>query len=128
MAAILALAAIALITLLIHEFFASGRLQAHFKQQLDHSSELNQACFTANVKVRVTAGGTIDIQDVKLQKSTGDRELDARIRAAFAQLMPMEGSPPPDMPWPITLQVVSRRADCKSERPNMAEQNTGRLR
>jgi periplasmic protein TonB len=91
----------------------AGRLQAHFKQQIDHSPELKQACFTATVKVRVSAGGTIDIQDVKLQKSTGDRGLDARIRVAFEQLLPMQDTPPSDMPWPVTLQVISRRADCK---------------
>jgi hypothetical protein len=100
----------------------AGQLQAHFKQQLDHSPELKQACFTANVKVKVSAGGTIDIQEVKLQKSSGDRGLDARIRAAFEQLMPMKDSPPPDMPWPVTLQVSSHRADCTSGRPNTAEQ------
>ncbi len=91
--------------------FAS-QLQDHLATQLNQLPELKQACYRVHIQVRVSATGVIE--DVKIRKSTGDRALDAAIGDALIELAPMATAPPSDMPWPISLEVISRRAACAS--------------
>jgi periplasmic protein TonB len=92
--------------------FAS-QVQLHLKQQLNQFEQLRQACYTVSVAVRVAASGSIE--SVRIRRSSGDRALDDAIRAAFAQLEPMDAVPPADMPWPLTLEVVSHGVSCDTD-------------
>lgn len=100
----------------------ANEVQANIQAQLNRVAALTQDCYTARVGIWVASSGSI--KDVKILKSTGDGGLDSKIRDALLQLAPMDASPPPpDMPWPIGLQVSAHRADCKVEdtsvdRPN----------
>jgi TonB family protein len=101
--------------------FAS-QIQAYIKDQLNQVASLTQDCYTVNVAVWVAATGSID--DVRIRKSTGDRILDSEIRSALLQLAPMDPAPPSDMPWPVILQMVAHRADCKPESASTAPRSS----
>jgi TonB family protein len=90
-------------------------VQAHLESQLNRFEDLRQSCYSVQVKVTVGASGVID--EVKISRSTGDHELDAKIRAALLDLAPMSATPPPGMPWPVGLKILSRRADCAAAAP-----------
>lgn len=85
-------------------------LKSYLQVQLNEVEELRRACYSVQVTVRV--GGAGQLQDVKIRKSTGDPALDAQLRSVLSSLPPMDHLPPPDMPWPVGLRIVSRRDDC----------------
>ncbi len=90
--------------------FAS-QLQSHVEEQLRPLQELQQTCYRLRVQIRVAANGSLE--DVKIPLSSGDAALDSRIRDALLGIAPLQDTPPADMPWPITLQLVSHTAGCK---------------
>ncbi|HMK84696.1 MAG TPA: TonB family protein, partial [Steroidobacteraceae bacterium] len=88
----------------------AGLLQSHLESELNRIETLRESCYSVKVEVRVDAGGSLE--SVKIRSSTGVAALDAKIKAALLGLGPMSASPPADMPWPVGLRIVSRRADC----------------
>lgn len=94
--------------------FAS-QLQTHIARELNQLSELKKTCYRVNLLVRVSDTGYIEA--VKIRKSSGHLPLDAAIEEALKGLPPMSAVPPSDMPWPVGLQVTSRRADCERAEP-----------
>ncbi|MEL7536656.1 MAG: energy transducer TonB [Pseudomonadota bacterium] len=48
------------------------------------------------------------VQNVELEGSTGDSNLDQELRMALASLRRVDERPPQDLPQPVRLQVVSR--------------------
>jgi len=90
----------------------ANQLQLHLEQQLNLIAALRRDCYRVHVAVRVVPGGAV--QEVRILKSTGNPDLDTQLRTALLQLPPMGVSPPPDMPWPVGLEVVSNRADCEA--------------
>jgi TonB family protein len=98
----------------------ANEIQEHIQAQINQIGALRQSCYTARVGIWIDAGGSIS--NVKIQKSSGDRELDSEIRGALLALPPMGAAPPSDMPWPVGLQVVAQRADCASSRTSTAPQ------
>ena len=85
-------------------------LKSYLQVRLNEVEELRRACYSLQVTVRVGSAG--QLQDVKIRKSTGDPALDAQLRSVLSSLPPIEHLPPPDMPWPVGLRIVSRRDDC----------------
>jgi len=88
----------------------ANQLQSHIKAQLNQNAELRKSCYSVRVEIRVGAGGFI--QAAKISSSSGDAALDAELRAALLNLAPLDAAPPADMPQPVGLKIVSRRANC----------------
>jgi len=88
----------------------ANQLQSHIKEQLNQYTDLRKDCYTARVDIRIAGSGFIET--AKIRSSTGDAALDAELRAALLKLAPLNAGPPPDMPQPVGLKIVSRRADC----------------
>lgn len=91
-------------------FRYADTLQSSLQTQLNEVQDLRRSCYSLEVTVRVSAEG--GIEDVKIHRTTGDPALDARIRGVLSGLHASDNPPPPDMPWPVGLRIVSRRADC----------------
>lgn len=89
----------------------AGQLQQHIEAQLNQIPELKQTCYTVRVEVRVAPGGSVE--NVKIHTSSGDAELDSRIRTALVKMPPLSAIPPSDMPWPVGLQLVSHGPGCE---------------
>jgi protein TonB len=85
-------------------------LETHMQEELNRNDALRRDCYTVQVAVRLTSSGAV--QEVKIARSTGRRELDAEIRRALESLPPLDAAPPTDIPWPVSLRIVSSRADC----------------
>lgn len=88
----------------------ANQLQSHVKEQLNQNNDLRKDCYAVRVDIRIAASGFIET--AKIRSSTGDAALDAELRAALLKLAPLNAGPPPDMPQPVGLRIVSRRADC----------------
>lgn len=88
----------------------AAQLQSYLREELNRVPEIRQACYTIHVALRLSPTGSLE--NVVIRKSTGSRALDGQISAALVDLPPVPSLPPPDMPWPVTLEIRSHRADC----------------
>jgi protein TonB len=88
------------------------RLESHVQKELNQHEDLKNVCYTIDILLRVSANGFIEEPTVK--KSTGQPELDARIKRALDSLQPLDIAPPSGLPWPVGLRIVSHRADCRA--------------
>ncbi len=88
----------------------AGKLQLHIKTGLDHVRTLERACYSIDVQIKVADTGGIEY--VNLRSSSGDRSLDTELRTALLGLAPLSDTPPANMPWPVTLRIVSRGPQC----------------
>ena len=74
--------------------------------RLSHDTQIGSKKFSVTVRVWIEPDGRI--REVKLETSTGSRDLDQRIQAALASLSKLSESPPLEMPQPVSLKIVSR--------------------
>ena len=85
----------------------AGQLKTEILTLLQDEKNIRNGSYSVQVRVWVRADGTIE--RAGLGQSTGDRERDRSIEKALGRLVGrMWQAPPPDMPQPINLRVVSR--------------------
>lgn len=74
---------------------------------------LRHRCYTVRLWVKVDAAGMLGAH---LMSSSGNAQLDAKITGVVTHLPPPTARPPPDMPWPVGLEIVSQAPDCHEGR------------
>lgn len=79
-------------------FELAGEIQSHLQKHLGRVESLRR------LRARASRAGVLAVQVVG---SSGDPRLDAQLASALERLPPMKSSPPPGMPWPVQLQLVS---------------------
>ncbi len=83
----------------------AGKVKSRIQQALEGNPRTRKAGMT--IEVRVWPDETGRISRVKLNNSTGDKELDAIVEQVLTGL---QGEPPPEgMPTPIIMRITARR-------------------
>ena len=81
-------------------------LQQILQSQLEESEKAKNAAYKVLVKVWVSTSGKVERYEV--MNSSGNTEVDATLRAILSNLRELKEAPPPDMPQPLKLRIVSR--------------------
>lgn len=81
-------------------------LQQALQDQLANSEKAKNATYKVVVKVWVSTTGTVERYEV--MNSSGNTEVDATLRTILSSLRELKEAPPPDMPQPLKLRIVSR--------------------
>jgi protein TonB len=84
----------------------AGLLKNEIVDRLQADKQAREGDYTVIVRVWVRDDGTIE--RVRIAQSSGNRERDRAIEAAFARITRVSQAPPADMPQPIVLRIVSR--------------------
>ena len=84
----------------------AGLLKNEITEQLGNEKKARTGDYSVIVRVWVKADGSI--ARVSIAQSSGDRERDRAIEAAVSRLARLPQAPPPDMPQPISLRIVSK--------------------
>jgi protein TonB len=84
----------------------TNRLKDAVMDRLSHDAQIGSKKFSVSVRVWIEPDGRI--KAVKLDGSTGNRDLDQRIESALGALTRLADSPPLEMPQPVNLRIVSR--------------------
>lgn len=84
----------------------TNRLKDAIVEKLSSDARISSKKFSVSVRVWIESDGRI--KQVKLETTTGDRQLDERIEAALASLTRLSDAPPLEMPQPVSLKIVSR--------------------
>jgi protein TonB len=74
--------------------------------QLEQDSRARRGSYSVSVRIWVRADGSIE--RYRLAQSTGDVARDKAIEAALGRIGRFSQPPPPDMPQPVSLRLVSR--------------------
>lgn len=88
-------------------FFAST-LRQHIQDQLEQFSELRSSNYTVEVSIWITDRGVIPRAEVR--RSSGNADVDRRLREALVSLRALSIEPPRDLPQPVRLRISSRGA------------------
>jgi protein TonB len=88
-------------------FFAST-LRQHIQDELEQVTDLRTSNYTAEIAIWIGDGGSIPRAEVR--RSSGDANLDRRLREALVSLRAMAIEPPRQMPQPVRLRISSRGA------------------
>jgi protein TonB len=83
----------------------TGRLKDTILTLLSDDERIRKGKY--QVTVRVWVGSDGKVEQVKLQSTSGSRELDAAIESVLQKMDRME-QPPLEMPQPVTLRIVSK--------------------
>lgn len=83
-----------------------GVLQSQIQSALQRNEDLRKNDFRIVVRIWLSADGSVSRSE--LVGSTGDREVDNRVRTALAQLPPLSERPPEGLPQPVTMRLISR--------------------
>lgn len=81
-------------------------LGADIQDSLAARKKLRQVKYSAMLDLWIDRTGRIE--KVELVRTSGNRDLDAALRTAVAELGKVREPPPPEMPQPVRLQVTSR--------------------
>ncbi|TAN49944.1 MAG: energy transducer TonB [Methylococcaceae bacterium] len=82
-------------------------LEEALQQQLPADSGARQAAYTVQLNVWVSGDGSVE--RAELSGSSGKPEVDAALRAALAGVrFSLPKAPPPNMPQPLKVRVISR--------------------
>jgi protein TonB len=84
----------------------TGRLKDAIQNMLSEDERIRRGKY--QVTVRVWVGQDGKVERIKLQSTSGSRELDSAIESALQKVQRMEDAPPLEMPQPVTLRIVSR--------------------
>jgi protein TonB len=84
----------------------TGLLKNEILDTLETEKRVRSGGYSVLVRVWVREDGTID--HVHIVQSSGDRERDRVIETALSRITRLSQAPPPDMPEPISLRIVSR--------------------
>lgn len=83
----------------------ANALKNELQRQLARHPDLRRRQY--RIEVRVWVGGDGSLRRTELLGSTGDGDTDDSIRRAFAALPGFSEAPPPNMPQPIRLRIVT---------------------
>jgi protein TonB len=81
-------------------------LKGEILDQLNSEKRAHTGDYTVIVRVWVRNDGTVE--RVRITQSSGNRERDQAIETALSRIARLSQAPPPDMPEPISLRIVSR--------------------
>jgi protein TonB len=84
----------------------AGLLKDEILNQLNSDASARRGQYSLVVQVWVRGDGSID--RVRVTQGSGDRARDQAIEQALSRLARLNQAPPPDMPEPISLRIVSR--------------------
>lgn len=83
----------------------ANAIRNELQRQLARNPDLRRRQY--RIEVRVWVGGDGSLRRTELLGSTGDGDTDENIRRAFAALPSFSEAPPPNMPQPIRLRIVT---------------------
>jgi protein TonB len=83
-----------------------GLLKTEILNRLEDDKRLRASSYTVLVRIWVRSDGTV--AQVRVGRSSGDKDRDRIIEEALSQLRRLSQAPPVDMPQPINLRIVSR--------------------
>jgi protein TonB len=83
----------------------AGLLKNEITEQLTSDKEVRSGQYAVTVRVWVRPDGSID--SVRIVQGSGDRVRDRAIENALNRITRLSQAPPPDMPEPINLRIVS---------------------
>lgn len=81
-------------------------LKNEILDRLQENGRARAGAYSIVVRVWLSADG--GVERVKLVSSTGDRELDSAIESVLSGMQRVAQAPPPEMPQPVSLRIVSR--------------------
>jgi periplasmic protein TonB len=84
----------------------AGLLKNEILDRLQEEQRARTGSYSVPVRAWVRKDGTIE--RMELAQSTGDRERDEAIRKVLAKISRLPQAPPPNMPQPMVLRIVSR--------------------
>jgi periplasmic protein TonB len=84
----------------------AGLLKTAILDSLEAEARARNGGYSVTVKVWVRQDGSID--HVHIEQGSGDRDRDRAIETALSHMSRLSQAPPPDMPEPISLRIVSR--------------------
>jgi protein TonB len=84
----------------------TGRLKDAILDMLSEDERIRRKKYQLTVSVWV--GGDGKVERIKLDSTTGDREVDDAIERRFQGMQQMADPPPLEMPQPVILRIVSR--------------------
>ena len=84
----------------------AGLLKNEILDVLSSEKRARSGDYTVIVRVWVRDDGTVD--RVRIAQSSGNRDRDRAIETALSRMTRLSQAPPPDMPEPISLRIVSR--------------------
>lgn len=73
---------------------------------LSGDERIRRGSYQVTVRVWLTNAG--EVERIKLESTSGNRELDAAIEHALEKMGRVREAPPLEMPQPVTLRIVSR--------------------
>jgi protein TonB len=89
--------------------YYGGLVKNEILEQLQNDMETRKACKGSSVlQVQVWIGADGTTQRTHSTQSSGDRACDKAVEAVLSRIKQMPQPPPPDMPQPIQLRIVSR--------------------
>jgi len=84
----------------------AGLLKNEILNRLQDDKDARKGSYSVLVRVWLKSDGSIE--RVALAQSSGDRERDRAIEQALSRISRVAQAPPPDMPQPVSLRIVSR--------------------
>lgn len=84
----------------------AGLLKNEILERLQNIDRAHGGAYSVLVKVWVGQDGSIE--RIALAQSTGDKERDRAIEGALTRISRISQAPPPNMPQPVSLRIVSR--------------------
>ena len=86
--------------------FYTRLLQRHLQLALTRNDEIKRLDYRVKLKVWLTDAGVI--RRAEMIDTTGDAEMDARLRAALTDLPAVPEAPPAALPQPISVRITNR--------------------
>jgi protein TonB len=83
----------------------AGLMKSELQRQLARQSELRRRSYRVEVRVWVDDSGKL--RKSELMGSSGDADTDDLIRQTLSSLPAFSEAPPPNMPQPIRLRIVT---------------------
>ncbi|MBB6091238.1 protein TonB [Povalibacter uvarum] len=84
----------------------TNRLKDSIQSLLADDERVRRGKYQVSVRVWVSQDGRVE--KIRLQSTSGDRDLDGAIEEALQKMSRMDEAPPLEMPQPVTLRIVSR--------------------
>lgn len=84
----------------------AGLLKNEILERLQKEDRVRSGPYSVPVRAWVREDGTIE--RIELTQSTGDSSRDAAIRSVLGTIARLPQAPPPGMPQPVILRIVSR--------------------
>jgi protein TonB len=84
----------------------AGLIKTEILDRLGDEQKVRTGSYSVMVRIWVRTDGTVE--RTKLMSSTGNSERDHAIETALGRMTRLSQAPPPNMPQPISLRIVSR--------------------